>query len=392
MLNLHRLLYKQTETFCFHSELLPTDRQRTFLHEAKREIYDHLRTALADASVTALGMSRHVEPRCRTQGSWSYDICVRPAHMPPQEMDWDLGIYLPAIVWQGQHPAFAAKTFFTLVENSLQALCDKKGWRLVTGAAQKDNCIRVKISDWAHIDIPLYAAPESEFLRITELAKSVAVSSRSRADSVGLTAQDAEPVDWPWEQLREIRLATRNGEWIVSDPFRVTRWFLDCIREHGEQLRRVCRYLKAWRDYHWPSGDGPSSVVLMICACESFEQQFRRDDVALHLAAKRTSTMLLEDIYAPAIDGNHEENFNRLDERQRREAARRASELRWAIELGRGYAGSMKLEAVRKLQAALGPRIPSDASLVEIESPADRVRATAASVVAAPIVPNTRSG
>ena len=392
MLNLHRLLYKQTEPLCFHSELLPTIGQRTTLAEAKRDIDQHLRVTLAAASITALGMSRRVEPRCRTQGSWSYNICVIPAHMPPQEMDWDVGVYLPAIVWQGRHPAFAAKTYFTLVESSLQVLCDRKGWRLVTGAAQKDNCIRVKISECAHIDIPLYAAPESEFLRITELAKSAAMSSRARADSVGLFAQDAETVDWPWEQLKEIRLATRNGEWIVSDPFQVTRWFLDCVEEHGEQLRRVCRYLKAWRDYHWPSGGGPSSVVLMICACESFERQFHRDDVALHLAAQRMSTMLLEDIYVPAINGNNEENFNRLDVAERREAASRASELRWAIELSRGYAGSMKLQAVRKMQAVLGPRVPSDPDLVDDESPADRVRATAASVVAAPIVRNTRSG
>lgn len=392
MLNLHRLLYKQSDPVSFHAELIPTDAQRIALIQAKNDIRDHLRVVLGAASVRIFGMSRRVEPRFRTQGSWSYRICVRPAHLPPQEMDWDFGVYLPAIVWQGHHPAFAAKAYFTLVENSLQELCAERGWRL-NGTEQKDTCIRVKISDWAHIDIPLYAAPEAQFVRISELAKSVAISNRSRttADLLREFADDAETVDWPWEQLKEIRLATRNGEWICSDPFQLTRWFLDCIEEYGDQLRRVCRYLKAWRDYQWPSGGGPTSVMLMICACESFESHYHRDDIALQLAAQRMSTMFLDEIYVQAID-NNTEDFNRISEGDRKEAADRADELRWAIELSRRYSASMKIDAVQKIRTALGPRVPADADLVVEESTTDRVRATAASTVAAPIVPNTRSG
>lgn len=33
-------------------------------------------------------------------------------------------------------------------------------------------------------------------------------------------------------------------------------WVKDRIREHGQPLRRVCRYLKAWRDFHWSEGGG----------------------------------------------------------------------------------------------------------------------------------------
>jgi hypothetical protein len=308
-------------------------------------------------------------------------------------MDWDLGVYLPAILWQGQNPAFAAKAYFELVESSLKQLCNKKGWRLATGAERKDSCIRVQISDWAHIDVPLYAAPEKQFLRISELAKSAAGSSRSKmaASLLREFAEDAETVDWPWDQLQEIRLATRKGEWIPSDPFRITRWFLDCVEEFGDQLRRVCRYLKAWRDFHWPSGGGPTSVMLMICACEEFESQFHRDDVALQRAAERMSEMLLKDIHVQAIDDGAED-FNRLDENERKQAAIRAGELKWAIQMSRGYSSSMKVDAIQRLQGVLGARVPFDAGLVEEESAADLVRATPASTVVAPVVPNTRSG
>lgn len=392
MLNLHRLLFKEADTISFHAELLPQPKQRAVLTQAKNDIRDHLRVTLAAASVTVFGMSRRVEPRFRTQGSWSYSICVRPAHLPPQQMDWDLGVYLPAIVWQGTQPAFAAKAYFTLVERSLKELCDKKGWKLATGAQRKDSCIRIQISDWAHIDIPLYAAPEAQFVRISELAKSLAFSERARATAELLRefAEDAESIDWAWDQLQEIQLATRSGEWKPSDPFRVTRWFLDCIDEHGEQLRRVCRYLKAWRDYHWPAGGGPTSVMLMICACEAFESQLRRDDIALQLAAERMSTMLLKSICVPAIDES--EDFNRLDDSERKEAANRAADLQWAIQLSRSYSASMKTDALQKVRAALGTRVPYDVSMIAEESAADHVRATPASTVAAPIVSNTRSG
>lgn len=99
MLNLHRLLFKQADPVSFHAELLPQVTQRAILTQAKNDIRDYLRVTLGAASVAVFGMTRRVEPRFRTQGSWSYNICVRPAHLPPQEMDWDFGVYLPAIVW-----------------------------------------------------------------------------------------------------------------------------------------------------------------------------------------------------------------------------------------------------------------------------------------------------
>jgi hypothetical protein len=395
MLNLHRILFKDGDPVSFHAELVPLDRQRLALIEAKNAIRDHLRVSIADASKSALGMSRRVEPRFRTQGSWSYRICVRPAHLPPQEMDWDFGVYLPATIWQGHHPIFAARAYFELVESSLKVLCKKRpGWALLEGAARKDNCIRIRIAPWAHIDIPLYAAPEAQFDRISELAKSLdARRSVLSQDSAQYLLEDSgagEPSDWPWEQLQEIVMATRKGEWKASDPFRVWRWNVECIEEHGAQLQRISRYLKGWRDYQWESG-GPASLTLMVCAADSFERRHHRDDLALQDAAERMSNLLRKDLFVRAIDGG-EENFNPLDERARADAADRAAALRWAIQSARGYGASMQTGAIEKLQSVLGPRLPSNADLIEAETSTDRVRATAAATVAPPIVRATRSG
>lgn len=131
--------------------------------------------------------------------------------------------------------------------------------------------------------------------------------------------------------------------------------------------------------------------MLMICACEAFEPQFHRDDIALQRAAERMSIMLLAKMLVPAIDDS-KEDFNRLNEEERKEAANRAADLRWAIDMSRKYAASMRSTAVQKLQTVLGPRVPSIPGFVEEETAADRVRATPASTVAPPIVPNTRSG
>jgi hypothetical protein len=305
-------------------------------------------------------------------------------------------VYLPATFWTGTNPPFAAKAYFELVENALRSLCQKEGWSLVTGAERKDTCIRIKISHWAHIDVPLYAVPESQFLQITEMAKSQAGRRRSRlAQDDALYFKESvdagEPADFPWEDLKDIMLATRTGEWKISDPFSITRWFADLVEEHGEQFRRVCRYLKAWRDYLWPNGGGPSSIVLMICVAEAFERRFHRDDIALQDAAERMTTMLRTEIRVAEIDSKRED-FNKLNASERAKAAEHASSLKWALQTARTYGSHLKLDAIEKLRAVLGTRVPLDSGFVEEESDADRVRIAPAVTVAAPIVKNTRSG
>jgi len=396
MLNLHRLLYREFDPVSFHAELLPTDQQRKTLTDAKNTIRDHLRATIAEASVKILKMPKRIEPRFRNQGSWSYRTCIRPAHLPPQEMDWDFGVYLPATFWRGTPPPFAAKAYFDLVESSLVQLCRQQGWELVSGTERKDRCIRIRIARWAHIDISLYAVPEAQFTQINEVA--FAENARRRkalaeddAQYLAMNAERGELADFAWELLEDIMLATRTGEWQPSDPFAVTRWFADCVAEHGDQLRRLCRYLKAWRDYHWPNGGGPSSIVLMICAVESFERRFHRDDIALQDAAERMSRMLRDGIYVDAIDAG-KEDFNRLSDPERREAADRAASLRSVLQTARSYGPSLKAAALQNLRVVLGPRLPSDADLIEIEAEADRIRATPAVAVAAPVVRTTRSG
>ncbi|NOK24084.1 hypothetical protein HMI50_44715, partial [Corallococcus carmarthensis] len=106
MLKLNRLLFATAEEV-FINSIEPTKDQRRVLVEAKNEIRDHLRPRIREATIKALGMDKAVTPRFRTQGSWSYQTCVQPAWHPPQEMDWDFGVYLPVSLWEESGPPHA---------------------------------------------------------------------------------------------------------------------------------------------------------------------------------------------------------------------------------------------------------------------------------------------
>lgn len=342
-------------------------------------------------------MQKRVEPRFRTQGSWAYETCIQPAHPSIQEMDLDYGVYLPVDVWrENGPPAEMAKVYFDLVETQLQILCALEQWELVKDEDEKDTCIRIKVATWAHIDIPLYAAPAEDFAKVVE---TVVLKSNARAlNSInGSLAMDSmEQLLYKgqtWDDLDQIMMATRKGEWKASDPETVAKWFRDQIIRFGElggQFLRACRYIKAWRDYNWKVG-GPTSVSLMIAVAQKFQGKRGRDDIAFEEAANTVSQAIRKSIFEPGID-NGEEDFNRLSPEKRLEAGRRADGLVYTLRSARASTLDKCIEIPYSLRGVLGDRIPLDASLIKEETPASVVRSTAPAIVAAPYVPNTSAG
>jgi hypothetical protein len=393
MLKLNRLFYASDEEQVFHDCIEPTKEKRDFLEQCKNDIRDYLRLRIQHVTKTALGMPESVTPRFRTQGSWSYKTCIEPAFHPPQEMDWDFGIYLPVSIWEENGPPHEmAKKYFDLVESLLKDLCTKKGWKLNSG---KDTCIRVQVVNWAHIDIPLYAAPKHKFSQIFERA-AMAASNRSftALNGFSLIAEDtdfAELREQTWEDLDDIVMATRTGTWKASDPEAVSRWFRDRVAEHGEQLRRVNRYLKAWRDFHWSEGGGPTSIALMIATGQAFKPQRHRDDLALENSISHLSEVIQGEIRETAIDDGAED-FNRLTEAERIIVAKKASDLVSALLAARSSADHMKQEVIHILQQQFGRRIPSRHDLVEIDNGLESVRTTVAQRVPHPVVLATNAG
>lgn len=382
MLNLHRLFSTVTAP-TFHDAITPTREQRAALENAKNKIRDFLRKEIHDATVSELGMPHPVTPRFRTQGSWSYGTCCQPAWPQTQQIDWDFGVYLPVTVWESNGPPHAmAKRYFELVERRLGRLCEKMGWELMSG---KNTCIRIEVAPYAHIDLPLYAAPEREFERIYE---RVIKAQRLRADSAVITMDSAEEQEWA--DLKEIALAQRSGEWKVSDPKEIARWFRDRLLEHSEQLQRVCMYLKAWRDFHYPVG-GPTSVCIMVAIAAEFTVFRGRDDLALEATATALSRALSGEVRCKGVC---DEDFNqRLSEEQKAEAVRKAAvlaaEIRRARMLSSGPLSAQ--EAIRILTAQLGERVPQDTSQVDTDG-GDDIRSIPARRVPPPAVKSTQAG
>lgn len=394
MLKLHKLFLNDGDERAFNEQIEPEDAQRIYLTDCKDKIRDHLFKGITQLSVEVLGTEHSVSPRFRTQGSWSYRTCIQRAH-PHQEMDWDFGVYLPVGVFEDQTPKVAANAYFSLVQSLLESLCQREGWRL---NHERQSCIRVQVGSGAHIDVPLYAAPEAEFELIRERAAALAQTSSSAHDAQYLRESVAfgELVEPAWEDLQAIHLARRDGTWKKSDPEAVARWYNDCVlalAPFGSQMRRVCRYLKAWRDFWWPGDEAPSSVALMIATAQHFEStNFRRDDLALEQAAKHLAGVVMQPLKEITIDGGEEDFFANLGGAARRIAATRANELASGIAFARSLAYHRRQDAVEKLRSLLGLRIPSLLDWVEVEASEADVRTTPAARVPPPLIKPTQAG
>jgi len=167
MHNLHKLFRNGTNQNCLLKNLNIDGDDRAALSTARTKIRRHLRLGIEQLMLQQLGIEK-VVPKFFTQGSWAYKTLNNPAMFPPQEIDLDDGVYLPMSLINGTSPDVACNSFFKIVDVLLQGLIEaNQGWSLVK---EKQNCCRVKISSKSHVDLPLYAIPDDEFVRLTEAA------------------------------------------------------------------------------------------------------------------------------------------------------------------------------------------------------------------------------
>lgn len=290
MLNLSALFYTEVE---FEPSLFGNlnlrDDDRIHIAEAKNEVRMALRDGIPRVYAAEGHPGKVPQPRFFTQGSWAYKTLNAPAQRP-QQADVDDGCYLPlGFLTLTDSPSVAADVFFGVAEKALAGLVNNKGWKL----SGKPTCIRVEISDLAHIDIPLYAIPDKEFETLVK-AENV-----RRAALDGIRHFSEATID-SWEDLpsTKVLLAHREDGWMHSDPRPVKEWFVDQVKTRGEQLRRVVRYIKAYRDWTWKSG-GPSSILLMAAAAPLFVKQDRRDDQALVDVVKKLPAALRKGVSNP---------------------------------------------------------------------------------------------
>lgn len=405
-LNLHGLLHGTSTLDGFHAGIEVPDEDDAVLREARDTIRATLKTSfrdisdrdalqkafLVDSSVrwrfdTAQLQGLRITPKFRMQGSYVYRTINDPvvAHVPPQQIDLDDGVFVPTSFVNEEKPSLAAKGYFRAVEEALGPLCKARGWTMDTS---KSSCVRILVGHKIHIDLPLYAIPDKDFAEIELMTKSMAGSAVTM-DSVILMEEQYQSV--PDDH---IMLAEREGTWRKSDPRALERWFLAAVRKHGEGLRRVCRYLKAWRDHHWKEPKlGIPSITLMAMAVTTFDEATSdlpqsRDDLLMQMVADCMPDLLEEEILNPVVEG--ETLDGGWTPGMRSGFVEKANQLSSCLAAAVG--GSSAQAAIVRMQDCLGGRVPSHLALVKTDGEEQALLATPRVYVAAPAVGRSVSG
>lgn len=394
--NAHKLFHQAGDKPCFRCELVLTDAQERKLLDARRKIRAALRQGLSRAwsylkpeeiaalrSVGVDAASVTFAPKFRTQGSWAYGTLNRPARKA-QQLDLDDGMYVPMSII-GANPAIASNILFNIVDRIIAALCEAENWR---HDDSKSICVRVEIDHEAHLDLNIYAIPDAKMVL---LEKAMHTASAYAMDAHSILAG---PKDIRLDPS-EIYVAHRHDGWEQSDPLELEEWFVNAVDRHSgwTELKRITRYLKAWRDHHWQACQ-LSSIVLMVCAVQALDEansppQPGRDDDGLLVVVRALADKLKVTVYNPVVEDRALNNHWTLTERNQFELKARA----FANELNTALNNeSSVFNVVERLRDLFGDRLPDEASLVTPLTSISQVRSTDASYSPSPSVGSQTSG
>ena len=386
MADVSKLLFNTVGDPNFLAEITLKDHELKDLDEAKKLVRQHLRDTFAGISKQLLGA--RITPRFFTQGSRAYRTLNRGAWMPPQQIDLDDGVYLPMSFMQStSRPSVAASAFFKVVDSALIELARQEKWKF---DGSKPTCARLIISAAAHIDVPMYAIPDKEFETLEKAAQQMGINLRN------LQLLEAR---WPadtWDVIPDgkVLLAHREEDWMVSDPRKIHAWFIEAVEMYGEILRRICRYLKAWRDFYGKEMDNVSSILLMTCAFMAFKKVARvpsSEHAAFLAIARELPAYLAGEIRC--IPDPAQRLDTKMSDAERRKAIDLAKALVDKLETTLENCFSSAV-AISNMQDVLGSRFPNRPDLVKVKAEPEHAIVFAAprEIVPAPQVTRSRSG
>lgn len=336
---------------------------KDFLKELNVSDADKLliRNAVADVKKALQeGISKEwgISPRFMTQGSARYRTQNDPCHKGDQQVDHDIGCYLPLSSHKEEDsPKKAAREFFELVDTILCSLVKEKDWKEFSN--DKDTCSRIIVNDLIHIDVPLYSVPDEEFDTIRE-SKTMETCAQK---SFSALCSDSEPEEtWDDFKFDKVLLAHRKDGWRPSDPRLLNDYFEKVFEKiKGEQLRRVCRYAKAFRDFKWKI-KGPSSIYLM-CVVDlilNIENEFG-DDLALLDVLRGLKDLSTRHIKNPS----EPEEMISISELDLENLKKYAESFYTDLERALKDTTLTDEEACELIRKHLGDRFPSDGSDIE---------------------------
>lgn len=167
-------------------------------------------------------------PKFHMQGSFAMKTCTNP--ISGGEYDIDDGVYLSEFNDTEKDTWPTASTVHTWIYKAIQDHTD-------ADPVNKETCVRVVYAKNYHIDLPAYIIKDDI-----------------------------------------IYLAKRKDGWVESDPKAFTKWFVGKVQDNDEQLRRIVKYLKGWRD---SKKVDIKSIAITILVAENYYKNKDRDDKAL---------------------------------------------------------------------------------------------------------------
>jgi hypothetical protein len=178
------------------------------------------------------------------QGSFSMGTIVKPLK---GDYDIDVGVYLRGYTrWKSSWPT---------PEKASEWLVNALKNHTSTPPRNKRACVRIEYKPVTnnkevayHVDLPIYC----EYNNL-----------------IG-------------SKITKIGIIGENDGWFKSDPVGLTNWFLEKCQESkrdDEQLIRLVKYIKAWKDFKSIGSKFPSGMALTILMAENYRPD-ERDDVS----------------------------------------------------------------------------------------------------------------
>ena len=231
----------------FHGTIVLSSAKKEYLRKSRDAIRKRIRKYFSETLKVLV-------PKFQGQGSYSMHTMINPID---GEFDIDDGVYLQHL---DEYDIDKWPTPATVHQWLLKATEEHTNEKSI----DKQTCVRVRFAGKYHVDLPIYGTLNDDYLLADKGPKS----------------------------------------WRVSDPKAITDWFL---RQEGDHLRRIVRYLKAWADFqNGRIGKLPSGLILTVLAAHHIQVD-DRDDISLSktVAAISNSVNPVFTVYSP-VDGSEE--------------------------------------------------------------------------------------
>ena len=209
--------------------------------KSKKEDLSTSRDALKE---TIRGWFKDNHPECMpvfsVQGSFSMGTTLM--QLDEHEYDIDLGVYITGFEDKRIENYPSPNTIHAWINKATENETEANNINKMT-------CVRVSYKKGYHVDLPSYIK----------------------------------------DRFGHIYLAHTRDGWVPSDPVEFTNWFNDCVNNDGEQVRRIVKYVKAWKDYR---AMPLASIAVTILVCNNFERYPDEDYKALYKTIKNINSAL----------------------------------------------------------------------------------------------------